>query len=222
MKALCDVSGLPYSELLVLNISNPAINSEELLYWGEKANAVLIGGWGESGFEAKTKEKRALLNNAMRKTAPLINYLSEEDKPTLGMCFGHQLLAYMLGGVVGIVKEESETGVTKLQLTQEGRADRIFDGMSRDFAAVVGHKASVASLPEGAQLLVTNSTSPNQAFKMGENMYGTQFHPELTYQGLQERLELFPEYRENENVYEADVSVDADRILKNFFTNVVT
>ena len=51
--------------------------------------------------------------------------------------------------------------------------------LPREFVAYLGHKEAVARLPDGAVLLASTATCPVHAFRIGRNVYATQFHPEL-------------------------------------------
>ena len=49
-------------------------------------------------------------------------------------------------------------------------------------------------LPEGAVVLASSTTCPVQAFRLGEHVYATQFHPELDVEGLVLRIDTYREY----------------------------
>ena len=78
-----------------------------------------------------------------------------------------------------------------MTVTDEGLADPLFAGMPRDFAAYGGHKEALSELPGGAVLLATSAACPVQAFKVGENVYATQFHPELDRTGIHTRIDVY-------------------------------
>ena len=58
----------------------------------------------------------------------------------------------------------------------------------------LGHKEAVRRLPDGAVLLASSTTCPVQAFRLGEHVYATQFHPELDVEGLCLRIEIYRDY----------------------------
>lgn len=104
----------------------------------------------------------------------------EAGVPTLGVCYGHQLLAYAFGGQVGNNPNGTQEGTTTIQLTLEGRADPLLGALGvEQFAAQVSHTQSALKLPPGAVRLAFDTWDENQAFRIGERAWGLQFHPEM-------------------------------------------
>lgn len=115
-------------------------------------------------------------------------------RPVLGMCFGHQLLAHTLGGVVVMDRTKQETGTYEIVCTDAAAQDPLFAGIPEIFLAQEGHKDHVTALPQGAVRLAYTELSPNQAFVMpGEHIYGVQFHPELSRADVGTRLAYYRE-----------------------------
>ena len=115
--------------------------------------------------------------------APAEDYLrrlAAQDVPIFGVCFGHQLLAQAFGGKVEACPRGWELGTSRVQLTAEGLADPLFDGIPPSFEAQQSHADVVSALPEGAVVLASNPHWGVQAFRLGERIWGTQFHPEFT------------------------------------------
>lgn len=104
----------------------------------------------------------------------------EAGIPTLGVCYGHQLLAYAFGGEVGGNPKGTQEGTTTIQLTPAGRADPLLGALGVErFAAQVSHAQSALKLPPGAVRLAFDDWDANQAFRLGERAWGVQFHPEM-------------------------------------------
>jgi len=99
--------------------------------------------------------------------------------PVLGLCFGHQMLARALGGVVGYHPGGREVGTVGVCLHSGAAADPLFAGVPDTFAAHVFHAQSVLQLPCGARVLAGNDFEPHQAVAYGERAWGVQFHPEF-------------------------------------------
>jgi GMP synthase (glutamine-hydrolysing) len=103
----------------------------------------------------------------------------EQGTPFLGLCYGHQLLAYALGGKVGDHPRGREIGTVRIQTEDEGAGDELIRILPRVFVGHVTHTQTVLSLPSGAVLLARNAFEPHHAFRMGDRAWGVQFHPEF-------------------------------------------
>lgn len=101
------------------------------------------------------------------------------NKPILGICYGHQLLAHAAGGSVGYNKQGKEFGIAEISLAQEAEEDPLFRRLPSRFPAPVCHSQIVLALPERAILLAASAHDPHHAFRIGSNAWGVQFHPEF-------------------------------------------
>ncbi|MBP7811923.1 MAG: gamma-glutamyl-gamma-aminobutyrate hydrolase family protein, partial [Candidatus Moranbacteria bacterium] len=91
---------------------------------------VILGGSAEFYFGGNVSKKNDQQQQAMlSRIEPFILYLFEHDIPTLGICFGHQLLVTFLGEKVAADLRQSETGSFPVRMTSEGRHDPLFLGM---------------------------------------------------------------------------------------------
>jgi len=104
----------------------------------------------------------------------------DADLPTLGVCFGHQMLAVALGGRVEKNPNGREIGTVPIELTDAGAADPLFDGLPRAFTVQATHTDAVTELPAGAVLLASNERCSVQAFAVGRRVRTVQWHPEFT------------------------------------------
>jgi len=96
----------------------------------------------------------------------------EAELPCLGVCWGHQLLADVLGGEVRDMGEY-EIGYREVERAGESV---LFDGVDDRFTAFTTHSDAVTELPPGAEELAFNDYS-NHGFRKGR-AFGVQFHPE--------------------------------------------
>ena len=110
----------------------------------------------------------------------LIRSCLEQQIPYLGICLGGQLLAAASGAQVVSCRWE-ELGTLQVCLTHKGEADPLFRGIPSPFSTFQWHHDSF-DLPDGATLLASSPACPHQAFKLGSNAWGLQFHPEVTEQ----------------------------------------
>jgi GMP synthase (glutamine-hydrolysing) len=158
-----------------------------------------------------------------------VRALAERGVPALGVCFGHQLLAQSLGGRVEKHPAGREVGTVSLELTSAGREDPLFDGVPTPFIANATHRDHVRHLPPGATVLAHNELVPVQAFAVGGNMRGVQFHPEYTLEVLQAYTEANRAFLEGESgpgtpervLRAAQDTPQARRIVGNFVRHFV-
>jgi GMP synthase (glutamine-hydrolysing) len=108
-----------------------------------------------------------------------------------GACLGVQLLASSLGARV-YAGESPEVGVLPVTLTEHGQADPVTGSLPAEFSTLQWH-GDTFDLPEGAVLLASSPTYPNQAFRYGTGAYGVQFHVEVTGEMAREWAQV-PEY----------------------------
>lgn len=102
-----------------------------------------------------------------------------ERLPVLGVCFGHQLLAWRLGARVLKNPRGRELGTQAVRLTAAGRADPLFRGLPEVVEVQETHEDVVDAAPPGATLLAENEACAVQAFGWGPRLRGVQFHPEM-------------------------------------------
>ncbi|MDQ5953407.1 MAG: hypothetical protein QG647_141, partial [Patescibacteria group bacterium] len=120
----------------------------------------------------------------------LFNYVStiiKDDIPFLGLCYGIGLLTQSHGGVVSNKYAEGVEAAS-IFLTKEGKKDKLTKLLSDNFRSAVGHQEAAESLPKNAVLLATGQNCPIQMFRIKNNVYATQFHPELDIEGLRARV----------------------------------
>jgi GMP synthase-like glutamine amidotransferase len=99
-------------------------------------------------------------------------------KPVLGVCLGAQLIAKALGAKV-YANHVKEVGWAPVTFADAGLRDPLFMGMSE--AEVIFHwHGETFDLPAGAELLASSAACRNQAFRVGDRIYGLQFHLEVT------------------------------------------
>lgn len=128
----------------------------------------------------------------VREKAAIRRWVRDFQRPYLGICLGHQLLAAALGGRVGPMARP-EVGLARVELTPDGQDDPLFQGLEPAFETFQWHGAEVSRLPEGAKILAGNSACPAQAIRWGRRAYGLQFHPEIESSAAGEWAQV-PEY----------------------------
>jgi len=143
--------------------------------------------------------------------------------PTLGICFGHQLLCKALGG--NVVRADGRTdGVEELSLTEEGESDPLFADLETP-VALFTHQDHVVGIPECAVLLASVPHNADTAVRISDGegnqlpAWGVQFHPEATKQLIAKSLSLGHISAEEASAFKREH--DGAKILSNFAEIVV-
>jgi GMP synthase-like glutamine amidotransferase len=101
----------------------------------------------------------------------------EANTPILGICLGHQLLAYWLGGEVK--RGRWEMGWLPVTVNEAGQADPLLAGLGASFHAFLWHGDQVTRLPEEAVVLASTEDCPVQVYRLQDRpVWGTQFNPQ--------------------------------------------
>jgi len=111
--------------------------------------------------------------------APTLNSeLFKQGIPIFGICYGFQVMAAALGGVV-TQTGKSEFGRTSLSLNSKSK---LFDGLPTEFKVWMSHGDSVTSAPAGFNATANTSATPIVAFENSDaTLAGVQFHPEVLH-----------------------------------------
>jgi len=111
--------------------------------------------------------------------APSINpAVLELGVPVLGFCYGQQIMAVTLGGVVGHT-EVGEYGPAQINRVAPSR---LLDGTPEDQTVWMSHRDAVAKVPEGFAITSSTSVCPVASMECAERgLYATQFHPEVRH-----------------------------------------
>lgn len=114
----------------------------------------------------------------LRQEIACIRQAVGRGQPVLGVCLGSQLLAKALGA--GVYKNSAkEIGWFDVQLTDAGRQDALLSGLDSPETVFHWH-GETFDLPDGATWLAYSERCRHQAFRVGSNTYGLQFHLEVT------------------------------------------
>jgi len=153
----------------------------------------------------------------------------KEEIPILGICLGAQLLAKACGAKVKKAEQE-EIGWYKVSLTEDGKRDLLFRGLSKELDVFEWH-GDTFEIPNNGTLLASSNYCKNQSFRYGRNVYGFQFHIEVTPSMIHSWIQEYLNSDES-NITDAEKMLEetykkkeqfvrqANRILLNFSTLV--
>ena len=148
-----------YSELVAHDVSPESVRARD------PAALILSGGPASVYAEGAPRVHRRLFDLGI---------------PTLGICYGMQLMAQELGGRV------ERTGVSEFGKTaMRAAGGALFDGLAEEQTVWMSHRDSVTAPPPGAEVVASSRSAPIAAFEdAGRRLYGVQFHPEVVHTPL--------------------------------------
>ncbi|MDP7080571.1 MAG: gamma-glutamyl-gamma-aminobutyrate hydrolase family protein [Candidatus Undinarchaeales archaeon] len=108
-----------------------------------------------------------------------LDLLSSANRPVLGICFGHQLVAEAFGGLTAKGKGYSEAvGPTEVEVLED---HPLFKGLPGKILVFEWHEDEVVRVPSGFQVLAQSTDCPVEAMVHKERpIWCVQFHPEVT------------------------------------------
>jgi GMP synthase (glutamine-hydrolysing) len=184
-EAFLRFTGLPPRRLHRIRMEAAPLPELDLDDW----SGIFVGG-GPFNSSDPPEVKSAVQRRVEAEMGALLDRVVARDFPFFGACYGVGTLGVHQGGVIDRTYSEPVSAV-RIQLTDEGRADPVLAGMGDEFEAFVGHKEACRVLPPSAVLLATSATCPVQMFRVKQNVYATQFHPELDVPGILTRVHVY-------------------------------
>ncbi|MEO1182620.1 MAG: type 1 glutamine amidotransferase [Cyanobacteria bacterium J06636_28] len=114
----------------------------------------------------------------LKKTVDLVRRFHADDKPIMGVCLGSQLIARAFGSQV-YPHSTPELGFSPLRVVEPVATEPWLQDCPEDLHIMQWH-FDTFDLPAQATLLMTNDICQHQAYRIGSNIYGFQFHLEVT------------------------------------------
>jgi GMP synthase (glutamine-hydrolysing) len=179
------LAGLTEPELRRVRLDQRALEDIDLRDW----SGIWVGG-GPFNYTDPDEKKSPAQRRAEADLSRLLDAVVGADFPFLGACYGVGALGSHQGGVLDRRYPE-DVGTVRVRLTAAGRSDPLLAELPEEFDAFTGHKEAVSELPPHAVLLASSADCPVQAFRVGANVYATQFHPELDVAGLCTRIDVY-------------------------------
>lgn len=132
-------------------------------------------------------------NSVYEKNSPTIDKeIFELGIPVLGICYGSQLMAHLLGGTV---EKAPKREYGKIEIKRE--ESLLFENVSENTIVWMSHTDYISKVPEGFRITATSENCPCAAFENRERrLYAVQYHPEVNH------------------------SVEGQKMLHNFLYNV--
>lgn len=158
--------------------------TEEIL---DRYRGVVVGGSPFNVSDAAPSELQRRVESDLERLARA----AIDGRPAaLFTCYGIGVVTRMLGGGVTLDHPEPASAVW-VQTTDAASADPLFGPSVPGFHAFSAHKEAAASVPEGAVLLARSAGCPVQAYRVGERLWATQFHPEPTPRDFADRMDYY-------------------------------
>lgn len=182
MKVALVYYGGQYNHLILKNLKYLTVDVEIVdpkkdLDYMKKFDGIVF-----SGGPYSVREEISKMGNS-----PL--YVKDLQVPKLGICLGHQLIAYVLGGKVGKA-ENPEFGMIKIKVLDH---DTILKGLKNEFIGWESHNDEVKEVPPGFRILADSQNTKVEAMVNSDNsIYGVQFHPEVKH--TENGLEIFKNF----------------------------
>lgn len=181
--AMLRYSGLEERQLRRVRMEQGPVGEIRLDDW----SGIILGG---GPYTVSDVVKSPVQERVEAELDALLDEVVARDFPFLGACYGIGTLGRHEGAVIDGTYAEP-VGPMTVTLTAAGRTDQLFGELPETFEVLLGHKEAVRELPAHATALASSATCPVQAFRVGANVYATQFHPELDVPGIQTRIDVY-------------------------------
>ena len=187
-QAMMRFTGLGEAGLRRVRLTHRPLGEVELGHW----SGIILGG-GPYNVSDDPDTKSETQRRVEAELARLLAEVIADDFPFLGCCYGVGTVGTAVGAVVDRAHSEPVGAVT-VDLTDAGRDDPLFAGLPDSFEAFGGHKEAASQLPRHVIRLASSPACPVQAFRVGANVYATQFHPELDVEGICTRIDVYKDH----------------------------
>jgi len=185
LRAICRYGGLVTGEVVRRRVERTGLPEIRLSDYA----GIIVGG---SPFDISTPEgaKSAAQKRIEADFMRLLDRVVGADFPFFGACSGSGLLGKYCGARISGTYAEPVGGVD-IEITDAGAVDPLLSGLPRTFRALLGHKEACDATPPGAVLLASSRACPVQMFRLKNNVYATQFHPEADAEGFTVRINVY-------------------------------
>lgn len=151
-----------------------------------------------------------------------------ENKPTIGICLGAQLIAHALGAKV-YAGHQKEIGWSELEIKSLDSDSNVLTSLEN--IKVLHWHGDTFDLPSNATLLASSTIYPNQAFSIGNNILALQFHLEMIEESFEKWLightcEIrhaglsIPQLREDNKLYAKKLESKSREVIQTFLEKI--
>lgn len=151
-----------------------------------------------------------------------------ENKPTIGICLGAQLIAHALGAKV-YAGHQKEIGWSELEIKSLDSDSNVLTSLEN--IKVLHWHGDTFELPNNATLLASSTIYPNQAFSVGNNILALQFHLEMIEESFEKWLightcEIrhaglsIPQLREDNKLYAKKLESKSREVIQTFLEKI--
>lgn len=151
-----------------------------------------------------------------------------ENKPTIGICLGAQLIAHALGAKV-YAGHQKEIGWSELEIKSLDSDSNVLTSL--ESIKVLHWHGDTFELPNNATLLASSTIYPNQAFSVGNNILALQFHLEMIEESFEKWLightcEIrhaglsIPQLREDNKLYAKKLESKSREVIQTFLEKI--
>jgi GMP synthase-like glutamine amidotransferase len=126
--------------------------------------------------------------------AELLNFIRAIDDakvPTVGVCFGHQVIARALGGTVSKNPGGWGFGVAETMFNQ---LENWMEPKQKSLLLYAAHNEQVTQLPSRAIVMGGSNHCPIGSYRIGEHIFTTEYHPEMTKEFMSGLIENYADY----------------------------
>lgn len=181
-------TGLTPDELVRVRMEAGPLGEVDL----DAYSGIFVGG-GPFNASDPIEKKSPTQRRVEAEIAALLDEVVARDFPFFGACYGVGTLGAHQGAVIDGTHREP-ISVIEVEKTAAGHDDPLLARLPDRFTAFVGHKEAISALPPTATLLVRGEACPVQMFRVGRNVYATQFHPECDVEGISTRIRAYAGY----------------------------
>lgn len=137
-------------------------------------------------------------------TGAWVRMLMDNHVPLLGICYGHQLMSWALGGEVGYHPKGAEVGQKTVRRIPTN--DPLLNDFPASFSAFLTHEQSVLTPPPGAEVLGCSDHDAHQIIRYSPEALSVQFHPEFSGQIMREIIQ----YRADKHALPAQLRAELE------------